>query len=232
MDYKSFDTRNYPTLPAQAGYQEWSDTYENSVEDEMDIRLLNRIDGIDWQTIHEAVDLACGTGRIGVWLKHKGIDAVDGVDFTEGMLSKAREKGIYRQLLPRNILDTQLASETYDLSVEVLADEHFSDLRPLYDEAARITKNGGFFIIVGYHPHFLMNGLVTHFHRADGEAIAIESYVHLFSDHFKAGKTAGLTLLEVEEGIVDADWLVKKPKWRQYENHPVSYMFIWKKIIL
>lgn len=229
MDYTSFDLRKYPTLSAKKGYGEWANSYENSVEDTMDIRLLKRIKAVNWNQIDSAIDLACGTGRIGIWLQENGVKSIDGIDFTPQMLQKAEEKGIYNKLIGGDILSTNLNEDTYDLSIEVLADEHISDLQALYSEASRITKNGGFFVIVGYHPHFLMNGLITHFHRENGDAIAIESFVHLISDHVKAAINANLTLIEMDEGIVDAEWLDKKPKWIKYKNRPISFVMVWKK---
>ena len=230
MDYSSFDIRKYPTLSAKEGYGEWAATYEDSVEDEMDIRLLERIQSINWEKVDSAVDLACGTGRIGYWLKKKGVRSIIGIDLTPEMLKKAAEKEVYDQLITGDILSADIGRNLCDLSVEVLADEHLADLFPLYTQAGRITQAGGHFVIVGYHPHFLMNGLITHFHRSDGEAIAIKSFVHLISDHVKAGLHNGFQLSEMEEGIIDEAWLAKKPKWLKYKNRPVSFMMVWKKM--
>ena len=74
-----------------------------------------------------------------------------------------------------------------------------------------------------------MNGLITHFHRENGQAVAIKSFVHLLSDHIKSAFSANLKLIEMDEGIVDADWLEKKPKWNKYKNRPVSFVMVWKK---
>jgi len=229
MEYSSFDIQKYPTLSVKEGYKEWVNTYDDSVEDEMDIRLLERIRSVNWKKITSGIDLACGTGRIGVWLKQKGVKVIDGIDFTSEMLQKAREKGVYNNLVHGDILDTEFGNDSYAFSIEVLTDEHIPDLKPLYSEAARITKKDGLFIIVGYHPHFLMNGLVTHFHREGGEAVAIKSYVHLLSDHIKAAFKARLSLLEMDEGIIDSDWLNKKPKWIKYKDRPISFIMVWKK---
>ena len=44
------------------------------------------------------MDLCCGTGLSGVALREAGFECVDGFDISEGMLEKAREKGVYREL--------------------------------------------------------------------------------------------------------------------------------------
>ena len=229
MDFSTFDIRNYPTLSVREGYGEWVNSYEQTVQDEMDIRLLSRIKAITWPDVSRVIDLACGTGRTGVWLKEKGVKELDGVDITPEMLAMANEKDVYSQLYNRDIQDTQIEAETYDLAVECLADEHLPELSPLYSEAARITKPHGYFVIVGYHPHFLMDGIPTHFDRASGEAVAIESYVHLLSDHVKAAHKAGWSLIEMDEGVVDDEWLAKKPKWKKYFSRPVSFSMVWCK---
>ncbi|MEM7659397.1 MAG: GNAT family N-acetyltransferase [Bacteroidota bacterium] len=229
MEYDPFDVRGYPTLSAEEGYDEWAGTYDESVEPEMDLRLLERITEISWNSIRSSVDLACGTGRIGQWLKSKGVQAVHGIDFSEKMLEQARAISVYEALVKGNILQTHFPRASYELAIEVLTDEHLESVVPLYEEASRLLQAGGHFVVVGYHPFFLMNGLVTHFHRQDGEAIAIRSYVHLTSHHIQAAQAAGFSLVRMEEGIVDEAWLTKKPKWGKYRSRPVSFLLVWKK---
>jgi SAM-dependent methyltransferase len=229
MDFSRFDMRKYPTVSVQEGYREWVKTYEDTVEDVVDLRLLARIRSIRWNQVEQAADLACGTGRIGVWLKQRGVQYIDGVDLTTEMVELARAKGIYRQFLISNVLDTALGNARYDVVTMVLADEHLPDVRPLYKEVARITRSQGYFVIVGYHPYFLMNGIPTHFHRETGEPITIQCYVHLFSDHVQAALAAGWSLMEMHEGVVDEECVARKPNWHRYLNWLISFAMVWQK---
>jgi SAM-dependent methyltransferase len=230
MKFSDFDVKRYPTVSVADGYGEWAAHYERSVHDEMDLRLLERLTNVRWNAVGEAIDLACGTGRIGVWLRSHGVANVDGIDLTPAMMEQARAKGVYRDLTIGDVTNTGLPPRSYDLAVQVLADEHLSDIAPLYDETARITRERGTLVIVGYHPFFLLNGLPTHFHRADnGEPRTIESHIHLTSDHVRAALAAGWTLIEMDEGIIDDDWLSAKPKWAKYRQWPVSYVMVWRK---
>jgi SAM-dependent methyltransferase len=229
MDFSPFDTRRYPTLPVRDGYREWADTYEDTVLDLMDIRLLERLREVDWHRIRRAADLACGTGRTGRWLRNAGVGTLDGVDFTQAMLDRARAANVYDRLLVRDMIDTGLEPGAYDLVTEVLGDEHLRDLGPLYREAGRLLEQGGRFAIVGYHPHFLMLGIVTHFDRPSGQPVAIESHVHLTSDHVAAAHAAGLRLIEMVEGVIDDAWIGEKPKWDIYRHHPVSFAMVWRR---
>jgi hypothetical protein len=92
-----------------------------------------------------------------------------------------------------------------------------------------MLRPAGYFVLVGYHPFFLLTGTPTHYHRRDGAAVSIRSYIHLFSDHFEAGGNANLNLLEFHEHLIDEDWVQRKPKWREYMNWPVSFSMLWRR---
>jgi len=140
VDHSIYDKRRYPIVDVREGYGAWVRTYEQTVLDEMDLRLLERVRTVDWSAARSVLDLACGTGRIGVWLsRHCAAAAVDGVDITPGMLDVARSRGVYRTLGIADVSETGLPAETYDLCTQSLADEHLPDLRPLYREVGRVT---------------------------------------------------------------------------------------------
>jgi SAM-dependent methyltransferase len=165
-----------------------------------------------------------------VWLRDHGVGAIDGVDFTQPMLDLAAAKRAHDQLLLVDVAKTPLASSAYELCMLVLADEHLAELEPVYREAARLLVTGGRFVLIGYHPFFLMRGMPTHYHRpANREAVAIQSYVHLFSEHFRAAGKAGFAIAEFEECVIDEKWLSGKPKWREYLNWPVRFALVWRK---
>ena len=229
MDFAPFDRRGYPVVSAPAGYAEWARDYEATVAAGLDAPLLKALSSIDWNAIATAADLACGTGRTGFWLRQQGVQLIDGVDITREMLEVARAKGVYRHLDCADVSRTELPSASYGLCTLVLADEHLADLASVYREAARLLVSRGYFILIGYHPFFLMSGTPTHYHRADGEAVAIRCYVHLFSEHYQAGIEAGLTLIEFRERLIDEDWLQSTPKWRAYQHWPVSFALVWRR---
>jgi SAM-dependent methyltransferase len=155
------------------------------------------------------------------------VQHLDGIDLTPEMLDRARARRLYDRLLEGDLRATGLPATSYDLATAVLADEHLPEVLPLYLEAARLIQPGGRFVIIGYHPFFLMTGIPTHFDRADGTPAAIESHVHLFSDHVRAALASGFALLEMDEGVIDDAWLAKKPKWAKYAGHPVSFAMVW-----
>jgi SAM-dependent methyltransferase len=229
MDHTRYDVRRYPIVEVREGYGEWVRTYEATVRDEMDLRLLARLRTVDWSAARLALDLACGTGRVGAWLRARSAAPIDGVDLTPEMLEVARAKRVYRTLRVADVRSTGAADHAYDLCTQSLADEHLPDLDPLYREVARVTRPEGHFAIVGYHPHFLLAGIPTHFDRAPDDPVTIRSYVHLLSDHVKAAHAHGWRLREMDEGLVDEDWLRSKPKWQRYAGLPISFAIVWQR---
>jgi SAM-dependent methyltransferase len=228
--FSDFDSRGYPTVDVRTGYGEWVSTYEQTVRDEMDVHLLERLESPSWATVGHAVDLGCGTGRTGAWLRRQGVAAVDGVDLTPQMLVAARARAAHDRLVEADVAATGLPGARYDLVIASLVDEHLDDLRPLYREAWRLAAPVASFVIVAFHPHFIMvSGMPTHYDNGAGEPVAITTNVHLFSDHVAAALSAGWRLTEMREGVVDQRWLAVKPKWARFLHHPVSAVFVWRK---
>src|SRR5262245_42249030 len=230
IDFSRFDRRHYRMLSVRDGYREWLPRYEDTVQDVMDVALLQELAVPAWAAVERAADLGCGTGRTGAWLRTHGVARVDGVDLTPEMLAVAGARGLYTRLREADLAASGLEGGAYDLVTTCLVDEHLADLRPLYREASRLLRPGGLHVLVGYHPHFIMAaGVPTHFDRRPGEPVAIETYVHLMSDHVVAAREAGLQLVEMRERVVDDRWIACKPKWEQYRDHPVSFAMVWRR---
>jgi SAM-dependent methyltransferase len=229
-EFSEFDSRGYATLDPRAGYARWSAGYEHDVEDEMDIALLEALETPAWERTGRAADLGCGTGRTAAWLKRRGVRAVDGVDLTPEMLALARERGAHEALVEAEVTETGLESSAYDLVISCLVDEHLPDPAPLHAEAWRLARPGGSWVLVGFHPHFIMAaGIPTHFEDEAGEPIAIRTHVHLVSEQITAAIESGWRLVEMRERLVDERWIERKPQWERWRGHPVSVAYAWRK---
>src|SRR5438093_8409911 len=108
LDHSMYDMRRYPIVGVREGYGEWVRTYEATVHDLMDLRLLERLQSIDWKALRLVLDLACVTGRIGAWLRARAHADIDGVDLTPEMIELARDKGVYRTLAVADVFSTGL----------------------------------------------------------------------------------------------------------------------------
>jgi SAM-dependent methyltransferase len=227
--FAAFDRRGYRTVDARTGYAAWAPTYEGTVEDAMDVELLDLLTELRPAGATVA-DLGCGSGRTGAWLRDRGAGPIDGVDVTPEMLELAARRGVFRALLQADATATGLDAGAYDLVTTSLVDEHLSDLRPLYAEAARLLVPGGTYVLVGFHPHFIMaSGMPTHFDDATGEPVAIITHVHQLSDQVAAAHAAGFRLAELRERVVDDGWVALKPKWEALRGHPVTFAAVWRR---
>jgi len=82
-------------------YQGWAEGYDAEVASNEYItpqrcaEALARHAAAPWAPM---MDLGCGTGISGLALKAAGFECIDGYDFSQAMLDKAAEKGLYRSL--------------------------------------------------------------------------------------------------------------------------------------
>jgi SAM-dependent methyltransferase len=171
------------------------------------------------------VDVREGYGE---WLRARSSTAIDGVDITPQMLEVARGKASTAPCVsPTSPAPGCPPGRT--ISACRRGRTSTCPIRPLYGEAARVTRRGGDFVLVGFHPQFLMAGVPTHLDRGPGRPVTIRSYVHLLSDHAKAAHAAGWSLLALDEGLVDDAWLQQKPRWEAYAGLPISFAMLWRK---
>jgi SAM-dependent methyltransferase len=227
-DFAAFDQRHYRTVGVAEGYEAWAPIYEETVDDVMDLALLGRIDTVEWSRVGRAADLGCGSGRTAAFLRTRGDFPIDGVDVTDAMLERARRRGLHDQLVHADVRATGLAPGAYDVVACVLVDEHLPELAPLYAEARRLLRPAGRFVIVGVHPYFQMAvGMPTHFDGPGGEPVAIETHLHLPSEHMAAARAAGLAAAEMHEALVDDGLIRLKPSWERHRGLPFTYAWVW-----
>ncbi|HJT81716.1 MAG TPA: class I SAM-dependent methyltransferase [Chthoniobacterales bacterium] len=228
--FESFDQRNYEMVPARQGYARWAETYEETIKHDMDVWLLEKVQSVRWNAVRRCADLGCGTGRSAAWLASRGVKMIDGVDATPEMLDRARDRQLFSSLHLADVCATGLPATTYDLVMTCLVDEHLADLAPLYAEASRISLDGAAYVLVGFHPFFIMaSGMPTHFKGADGAPVAIETHVHLLCDHVTAALAAGWRLTELHEQVIDDRWVKTKPSWAAYRDVPISFACVWRR---
>ena len=231
--FARYDSRGYRTLDVVAGYAVWARSYDATMDDRLDLPLLRSLVSVDWGRIAAAVDLGCGTGRTGAWLKEHGVARVDGVDASSAMLERAGAKRIYDRLVCTDAAASGLVGHGYDLAISSFAICHIGDLCGFYTEAARLIRPNGKVVLIDYHPFMLLKGVPTHFSAPAGERVAIANVVHMIGDHVQAGCRAGLTLMELREQLVDAEWVEEnrrrfgEPRLASHFGHPVSFGMVW-----
>lgn len=144
------------------------------------------------------------------------------------MLARARDRGAHDSLTLGDVRATGFPTASYDLVIASLIDEHLPDLTPFYAEGRRLIAPGGIFVLVSYHPQFMMvSGMPTHYTDGNGEPLAISTHLHNLSDHVTAGVGAGWQLAELTESAIDDTWIAAKPTWAALRGHPFTMASVW-----
>lgn len=96
------------------------------------------------------LDVAAGTGLVGEELLALGFRQMDALDPSEGMLSKAREKGIYSRLFNEAIGDTRLPIDDGAYDALVVCGGMGENQIPCsaIQEMIRVVKPGGYIVNV------------------------------------------------------------------------------------
>jgi SAM-dependent methyltransferase len=108
---------------------------------ESELRMLPDLLGKD------IVELGCGTGYFGAWLKRGGARRVVGVDVTPAQLETARrmdaEFGLGIEFVEANAEETGLPDASFDLAVSEYGASIWCDPYRWVSEAARLLRSGG-----------------------------------------------------------------------------------------
>ena len=135
-------------LELEERYDMWADSYEADLEGEygapqVSARYLARFLRDKDSSI---LDIGCGTGLVGKALNELGYKSVHGIDISQKMIQKAKEKDVYQELFrgnihdgldqknePENIYDAMIAVGVFTINHAVI-DEGLVKLLPLLRE--------------------------------------------------------------------------------------------------
>lgn len=193
-------------MDIQNAYNEWSGSYDSdeNLTRDLDQRVTMELLGnLHFDSI---LEIGCGTGKNTVFLAKIG-SVVYAVDFSQGMIEKAKEK-VQADNVHFSLMDItqrwEFGDQFFDLIVCNLVLEHIKDLAPVFGEAIRVLQPNGYFFINELHPFRQYDGKKARFQRNE-QTIEVEAFVHHVSDFFNAGVTSELTLIKLNEYWHEAD---------------------------
>ena len=169
----------------QEAYDDWSTTYDTDENCTRDLdRVVTEKTLANWQG-KLILELGCGTGKNTHLLSQIG-ENVHALDFSEGMISLAREK------LKSNNVTFSLADITrpwhydnssIDLVVCNLVLEHIENLSFIFSEAFRVLVSGGHFFVSELHPFRQYQGTQANFQTSHGTT-EIQAFVHHIKERY------------------------------------------------
>ena len=98
------------------------------------------------------LDVGCGTGARTAALAARGWD-VTGVDVSEDMLRRARERGVH--VVRADAAALPFEDATFDAVVSTWTHTDLADFPAAVTEVARVLRRSGLFVYVGGHPCFV-----------------------------------------------------------------------------
>jgi malonyl-CoA O-methyltransferase len=193
-------------MSIQKAYDNWSASYD--ADENLTRDLDQSVTRAALTNLHfpSILEIGCGTGKNTSFLAQIG-DQVDALDFSEGMIEKAREK-VRAANVSFSMADlTQqwpCEDQAYDLLVCNLVLEHIQDLSFIFSEAFRVLKKEGSFLLNELHPFRQYEGKKARFSSDEG-ITEIPAFVHHISDFLDAASDHGLKLVRLKEGWHEQD---------------------------
>lgn len=168
-------------------FDAYAESFDSHLVEQLNYRVPEKLaeifasSGRVWDRM---LDLGCGTGLTGASL-YSYARHITGVDLSEPMIAKAKERGIYHTLYKGDcVAFLQQIESTYDLMVSTDVLVYFGDLTQLFRAArARLAPGGVFWFSVEEHP-------------GEGFGVALSHrYQHSLSYIRKTAQAAGLRLI-------------------------------------
>jgi len=211
-------------VPTDIGYNRWAEVYDAEdnplvlLEETKVGPLIGNVAGL------AVADIGCGTGRHSIRLATSGAK-VTALDFSEGMLERARAKPgaeavkfICHDLTQRFPLE----SDSFDRVLCCLVLDHIADLKVFFGELSRICKPAGFIVISVMHPAMMLRGVQARFiEPVSGRRIYPQSQPNRISDYIMAAVNNQLQLEHLTEHAVDAQLAAASPRAGKYLGWPL-----------
>jgi len=197
-------------MNVKEAYQEWSNQYDTNENKTRDLEasalrsVLSRIE------FNEVLEFGCGTGKNTVWLESKA-DQVTAVDFSEAMITKAKEKTLSpsTKFVVADINKTwDFTNDKFNLVTYSLVLEHIEDLEAVFCKCNKITTTKAYIYIGELHPFKQYTGSKARYMTESGEQV-VTCFTHHVSEFVDAAKKYGFQVCFWKNGSI----IMTKPKF-------------------
>lgn len=181
-------------------YDAWARTYDRDQNLTRDLDAAAARKALSGLKPKALLELGCGTGKNTVFYARLA-RRVEALDFSAGMLSRARAK-VKSRNVSFSLADLSrlwpVPGSSFDLAACSLVLEHIADLRFFFREAARVLRPGGAIFVCELHPMRQYLGGRARFRRGR-RSQDVPSFLHDVTDPM-----SGFSLRDVEPGDLPA----------------------------
>lgn len=207
-------------MSIEKAYNIWAGQYDTNKNRTRDLDQTSTIETLSKYDFKHVLELGCGTGKNTKWLLEKAIHII-GLDFSQEMLVKAREKIQHQNVIFKkaDLTDNwEVDNNSADLITCSLTLEHIKDLTHIFNEASLKLKKKGLFFISELHPFKQYSGSKAKYETESGtKELAV--HIHHISEYIDGANDSGLELVELKE------WFDKNTK----NELPRLISFVFKK---
>ncbi len=224
-------------------YTTFAEQYDNVVQDNIYNAYLERpslqamlgdVNGCD------VIDLGCGSGVYADYFIHRGVAKLTCIDYSPNMIEIVKRKfgdrvTAYAQDASIGLIKE--ASESADLIISPLMIHYLEDLSVLFNDVARVLKNGGNFAFSTHHPfadfectlsgNYFEREFITEMWNTVGEPVEVTFYRRSLTEIMNAITDSGLVVTQLSEGKVAEE--VKQISLEKYEYLSKNPNFIFIK---
>ena len=190
----------------QSAYNLWSEEYDSNPNKTRDLDQRATIETLKRFDFSTVLELGCGTGKNTSYLLSKAARII-GLDFSEKMLEKAKEK-ISDKRVTFKMADLtkvwEIENDFADLITSSLTLEHIENLDHIFSQAYQKLKKNALFFICELHPFKQYSGSKAKF-DTEGGTVELEVYIHHITDYLDNAKTNGFQLVELKEWFDEND---------------------------
>lgn len=184
-----------------SGYRDWAPTYDDPSNGlfALDTPIVGEIlDALGEGRGREALDAACGTGRLSSLLVERGYD-VAGIDGSPEMLDLARTRFPDATWREGDLHALPVEDSSADVVLTGLALAHVPSLEPVFAEFARVLRPGGHLVISDTHNEVILRGSIVKCLGPNGEPGFVPTYRHRVGDFLRAALPLGFEARRCEE---------------------------------
>ncbi|WP_456422212.1 class I SAM-dependent DNA methyltransferase [Lutibacter sp.] len=187
-------------MSIEKAYNSWATQYDGNENKTRDLDKKATISTLSNYKFNTVIELGCGTGKNTLWLLKKA-QKIIGLDFSQEMLNKAKEKINTANVVFKKTDFTKpwdIENNFADLITSSLTLEHIKNLDVIFKQVSEKLKSNGLFFISELHPFKQYSGSKARFESENG-IVELEVYTHHISEYLNSAKKYNFKLIEINE---------------------------------